>query len=263
MKIITIAANKGGATKTTAAANMGYYLGTKASTLIVDFDKQGQLALWFGKDPQSDVFDWWTGTKILENSVTAARETGQLWLMLGNSRTAILEMMHAQVTSKEFDQFVAMVKRLSVHFEFVVIDTPPSGILQQVAMAAADEIVVPFVPERPGVAGALETWAMLRKMGHSDHATYLPSNAYIGQKETDRCVAELSQVVGGDHFAPYAIPHRVELTEAVAEGKTIYEYGGQRTKLIEAAYAALCGELVGPFADEQLDPEEVLNARVN
>lgn len=246
MKIITIASNKGGATKTTAAANLGYYLGTKASTLIADFDSQGQLALWYGKDPMSSVFDWWSGSKILENAVVAAREIGQLWLLPGDTRSKLLEKLYRGLTAEQFQGFVRQVKRLGEHFEYVVIDTAPAGVLQEVAIAAASEIVVPFLPETAGMDGAFGTWEMLKEMRSQARITFLPSAFEEKRSEAARCLEEVIRYVGRENVA-MPVLRRLSVTEALAEGCTVWEHDYARIEPVRDAYQALAMRLCGPF----------------
>lgn len=249
MKIITIASNKGGATKTTAAANIGFYLGTKSSTLILDFDSQGQLALWFGKDPKSDIFDWWTGTKILENAVTAAREEGQLWLMLGDTRSKTIEKLYRSVNQANFNKFIKQIRDLGEHFEFVVLDTAPAGVLQEIAVAAADEIVIPFVCATDGVDGAYGTLAMLEELEVKARISFLPSN-YFDQIEPARCLSTLRAAVGPERVAEFPVLHRVALTEALSYGQTVFEWGNPSLVPVRMAYAGMCDHFFGPFAAE-------------
>lgn len=249
MKIITIASNKGGATKTTAAANLGFYLGTKASTLILDFDSQGQLALWFGKDPKSDIFDWWTGVKILENAVTAARPEGKLWLMLGDTRSKVIEKMYRSISQSNFDKFVKQIRDLGEFFEFVVIDTAPAGILQEVAVAAADDIIVPFVCATDGVDGAYGTLDMLQELQVKARISFLPSN-FFDQIEPARCLNTLRAAVGPERVAEFPVLHRVAVTEALSYGQSVFEYGNSSLIPVRSAYAAICDHFFGPFGEE-------------
>lgn len=248
MKTIVVASAKGGVTKTVTAVSVAYFLSTKGKTLIIDFDPQGQVALCFGLGPTSGVFDWLTGTRVLPDAVVQAREgDSAMWVLPGDSRTKAIEKKYRNLSNGDFAALVAAIGKVGEWFDYVVIDTAPSGVLQEVALAAADEVVVPFRSEVQGVDGAYGTLAMLRELGSAARITLLPSDFFEHISEQARNLSDLTEQMGSQIMAPMPVVHRTAVTVAVAEGKTIWEYNGARLEPVREAYQLLCERVAGPF----------------
>lgn len=243
-EIITVASNKGGVGKTTTAANLAYALGSQVATLLVDFDPQGQTSLWFGHDPSPGVSDWLLGYKNLEHVVVPARDGGWLFLLPGDSRTKQVEKKHRDIEKADFITLVDWLRRLRDDFEYVVIDTAPSGTLQEVAVAAADEIVVPFKAEAPGIDGAHGTAAMLKKLEHQARVTYLAVDFYRAVVEQRTSLANFRAEIGKENVATVPVPHRIAVAEAVAMGQTVWEYSGKGIFEVRDAYGYLLDRLL-------------------
>ena len=120
-KIITIAQQKGGAGKTTIAANLGValaFMGKK--TVFLDTDPQGSLGQWF-----------------------MARNE-----QLGDEQNT-LDFRTASAWGARYE-----ANNLKKNNDFVIIDTPPKmGIDGRPSIEVADLVIIPFMPSQ------LDLWA--------------------------------------------------------------------------------------------------------
>lgn len=112
-KIITIAQQKGGAGKTTVAAQLAVaFLSTGASVATIDIDPQGSLTLWY-----------------------AARMA-----TLGEEN----KLIHAQVQGWRLKK---EVQRLAEEADYVIVDAPPHAESDAtIAIREADLVVIPMQP---------------------------------------------------------------------------------------------------------------------
>lgn len=247
--IICVTANKGGAGKTTTAANLAYYLAAAArGVLLADFDPQGHAAIALGCDPAPGVFGWLVQDRHVRDCVITAREsvaiTGALWLLPGDSRSHVAETM-IRMDRGGAAAVAGRLAALDQAYADVVIDTASAGALQESAILAADVVVIPARAESLGVDGVRMTVAAV------DHLRRGAARVVVAPVAVDSRLAEharnleiLRAEFGGDLVAP-AIPARVAVAEAAALGLTAAEYrtGGNGAAAVAAAYGLL-GQVV-------------------
>lgn len=253
-KIIVFGNTKGGVAKTTSAANVGALLGNVDATLLMDWDSQGQIALWYGLDPRSMVYERWVKGYPLVNTTILADPQSQLWLMLGDSKTNIVEGLDRTRTQEGINTMVGMVRALGEFFHFVVIDTASKGVLQEVAFMAADEIVVPFRTETPGVDGLFGVLGLLKKKRVTARVTALPVDMWR-VNEHKRNLQVVIDKLGAENVAD-PIPHTIAVAEAVSEGKTMLTYHGDGIEKVRVAYAKLVNRLLAGWERQPSGEEE-------
>jgi len=177
-RITAIAAQKGGATKTALACNVGPLLALAGRrTLMVDLDQQADLSARFGCTPETldysmvDVLAPRNSVPIGDAIVRDVRGVEGLDLLASDIRASGLE---EQLTGVSFREALLRAQlELVAYYDEVVIDCPPSlGVLTMNGLVAADQAIVPVnMQDRAalnGVEQLLETVLTIQRQTPKD-----------------------------------------------------------------------------------------------
>ncbi len=163
MTILAVSMNKGGVGKTSlvtnlAAALVNAYPGKKV--LIIDTDGQGNSSIAFGKNPQDfehTIYEVFLGQESIEDVVVRLSE--RLDLVPANQDMNFLEfdvLMNMERYPSPFMLLKNALKGIHDQYDYIVIDSPPSmGLIAGNVLAAADSVIIPFVPELFAVQGLI------------------------------------------------------------------------------------------------------------
>jgi cellulose biosynthesis protein BcsQ len=173
-RITAIAAQKGGATKTAVACNVGPMLALAGRrTLMVDLDQQADLTARCGFTPETldfsmvDVLAPRNTVAITAAIVRDVKGLGGLDLLASDIRASGLE---EQLTAVSFRETVLAraLQAVADDYDEIVIDCPPSlGVLTMNGLVAADQAIVPVnMQDRAalnGVEQLLETMLTIQR----------------------------------------------------------------------------------------------------
>lgn len=207
MRVITIAARKGGVGKTTLAAHL--------SALAA---APGRRVLLLDTDPQRSL-NWWWQRRPLDTPGMIECSASQL--------PEILDL-----AKKE-------------RFAFVFVDTPPHAENSiSAAMRVADLVLVPSRPGPLDLAGVAATLELAQAVGKAPLAVINHAPPKVGPSEP-AIVTEARQVLAGlgADVAETVISQRVALSHAIISGSTVAEY--EPDGRAAAEIAALWAELEG------------------
>ena len=231
MFTLAVSNQKGGSAKTTTTINLGAALAVLGKrVLLVDTDPQGHLAEGFGiaagalDKELSLVLD---GKLSLPEIIINVRPN--LDLAPSNIRLSYLEAMLFSKHRRE-DKLKNALATAKTNYDIAIIDCPPSlGLLTVNALSAADSVLVPMVCEFYAMLGVGLLLDVIEEMRVELNPSLtilgiLPTrlNRTIHAREVmERTKAELEGRV--KVFEP-AVDESVRFKEAVAAGKTIFEY---------------------------------------
>ncbi len=142
VRVISIAARKGGVGKSTTAMNLAYGIGeTGMKVLLIDTDGQANLTNWILEEIESSLAEVIDGQISMQDAI---HKTDLKFVDIIPGHTRIHEL-EDKIDAYFLKENIDKVKNL---YDFVIIDTPPSlGVITVGAMVAADEIISPVKAE--------------------------------------------------------------------------------------------------------------------
>lgn len=250
--VLTISTNKGGAGKTTTAVHLAAGLALDGRrVLLVDLDKQGHCATFVGRDPAPRLYDLLVKERELPELIAEVRPN--LHLLASNSETLVAQDF-ARLRNAQADLLEHALITKATGYDYIVFDTPPQGLFQECAIYSADLLVCPVPVDYPGMDGVAQFVQVIQRLGEREERPLAP--VYVIPMFVDMRTSESKYNLAllrerfGDHVLN-PVPVRTRMREAIAEGKTIFEYapsedigGVYRTiarALAEAAQAAAHG----------------------
>lgn len=229
MITIAVANQKGGVGKTTTAVTLAHGLAIKKrEVLLVDADPQGQCALFLGLAQEPGLFNLLIGEMTLRDVVRTTQRP-RLWLLPGNKRSGTAATVLSAERAGIDTLRKALVGKLNgARPDYIIIDTSPSvGGLQEMALFAADLVIVPVAVDHAALAGALqltETLTRIRKEFGWQGGIFrvLPTFFDEQTRESRENLAELRRQFG-DLVPDYVIHRATILRECAAAGLTVFE----------------------------------------
>lgn len=248
-KTIAIFNQKGGVGKTTTCVNLAAALGAKGkTTLLVDVDPQGNSTSGVGIDKTDIEYSTYD---VLINKVPARAimlDTGykNLFLLPANMKLAGAELELAESE----DRFFALKKTispLSVDFDFIIIDCPPSlGLLSLNALTASDTLIVPLQCEYYALEGLSQLLSTVRtvKQHYNEHLELegVVYTMYDSRLKLNQQVIEEVNKYFPNKAYKTMIPRSVKLAEAPSYGKPVIYY--EKYCKASFAYKRLAEEII-------------------
>jgi chromosome partitioning protein len=247
MRIITIAAEKGGPGKTTTATNVAAGLAETGKTvLLVDLDPQGNAGMAFGLQPGGFVGK--STAELLMKETKLEEITVQVRdnLFLVPASRRLYEVQKILVGGRAVDRRLLHAMKTLVNVDFVIIDNPPGNtIIHDNAYMCSNEVIVPVETKlfsAKGLKDIKTTIGEIREDNPNIDITGIVITKVNENRVQDRSYREVIREQFGNVVFNAEIPETVRLSEAQGAGKTIYEY--DRWGAAGLAYKRLCDEIV-------------------
>lgn len=247
--VISVTNQKGGVGKTTTAINVSYYLAKSGkSTLLIDFDPQGNATSGLGIDKESlegTMADVITGKKLLAD-VIIPTEHKNLSIAPSTPTLANVEVELAQAQHR-FSRLKYSIEKLATQYDFIIIDSAPSlSLLTVNGLIAARYVLLPVQAEfyaLEGLGQLLETMKLIRKNLNPalDLVGVLPTMVDSRTSLSGQVIAEISKHFPAKVFKT-TIPRNVRLAEAPSHGAPIGTY--DRFSKGARAYKAVTKEVI-------------------
>jgi chromosome partitioning protein len=247
--ILTVANQKGGVAKTTTSVNLAHGLALKGKeVLLIDVDPQGQCASALGLEQEAGVFNLLVTGKPLRDVV---RTTGRkdLFLLPGNKRTSTAQSVLSMEASGKVDLLLSLLLEnfRSGSPDYIVVDTAPSvGGLQEMALWAADSVLIPTATDGLATEGVVEVVATLESLRTQRDwqgrvLGILPTFYDEVTRESKVVMDDLREALG-DTLILDPVHRATVLRECAAHGRTIFEYAA--TSRAAEEYAALVWKIL-------------------
>ncbi len=226
-QIIAILNHKGGVGKSTTAVSLAAALQlSKKHVLAIDMDGQANLTEAFG-------------LSIEEEQTVYGAMCGQYHLplvKLANGITVVpscldLSAAESELISEPGRELIlkGLITKAIEHFDYVIIDCPPSlGLLTLNALTAADYIIIPVQAQYLAMRGMAKLMDIIRIVQERLNPNLKVGGIVITQfdrrKTLNRSVREIVNDSFHEKVFKTVIRDNVALAEAPINGKTIFEY---------------------------------------
>ena len=229
-KIVSIANQKGGVGKTTTAINMAAMLAKgNRRILLIDADPQGNATSGLGLDKNSEfsTYDLLINDVDIFNTIQKVN-IKNLDVCPTNTSLAGAEVELVNRENREF-RLKNQLEKAKEHYDFIIIDCPPSlGLITINALTASDSVLIPVQCEYfalEGVGELLKTVDLVRKYYNRnltiEGAVLTMYDART--KLSNQVVTEINRYFENRVFQT-VIPRNVRLSEAPSFGMSIAQY---------------------------------------
>lgn len=233
-RVLVVANQKGGVTKTTTATQFGHYLAAAGNrVLLVDTDPQGNATTAAGIIPNADqptIEVMFRDPRVPLSKIIVPGSTPGLDVLPSDLRLSTVELEAALGRLRiKLNTLKAKLAEVADHYAYIIIDTPPSlGAFTLNAVVAAERMVVPIDGGNPfALQGFTILYNQLRDFCDSYNKAFRPIGFFRAKWDSTKLSQEMWELL--QHKYPHlamnsVIPVNVKVAEAMSHGQLVMEY---------------------------------------
>lgn len=227
-KIIAMANQKGGVSKTTSTINLGAGLvRLKKKVLLVDLDPQAHLTYSLGIEGHElteTIYEILKNEAHLEESII---DRSGVSVIPANINLSGAEIEFSGLAGREFLLREALAS--AEGYDYIFLDCPPSlGMLTLNALTTAHEVYIPLQTEflaLQAIGKLLQTIEVVKtRLNQNLELTGIIGARYDNRKRLNKEVMQKIEQHFGEIVFKTVIRDNISIAEAPSHGKTIFEY---------------------------------------
>ncbi len=264
-RILAIANIKGGVGKTTTTANLAAAVVERGrKVLAVDLDPQASLTLSVGLQPEQLSLTIRDALTLTAKPVSELLQTtrAQFDIVPANHDLRAIER---ELEAGRIRVFALrdVLEPLRLRYDYILLDCPASaGIFTGNALAAANEVIIPFPPDYLGLQAVDWLLRLIReiksRINPNLHVAGFLLGMYDPRTRHSRSIISAAQKRYGTEipFFSSMVPLNVHIREAPLEGQTVLQYAPRSPAA--AAYRSLALEVEEGI--HEAEPQDVYGA---
>ncbi|RMG14718.1 MAG: ParA family protein [Deltaproteobacteria bacterium] len=222
---------KGGTGKTSLSVSVAYRLAEMGyRTLLLDLDSQGHATQCLGYDGEAcerTLYDVLVKKAPIEE-VRIETPLAELHLVPASLRMATVDLALMPQSAREY-KLTRAIDAVSVQYDFVVLDAPPSfGLLNLNAILAADDLYVPVLPDFLSFHGLKLLFETLEDIQEDLEHAMARIFVVINQFNPTTKIARAARAALEEHYAEFLVPRVIrqctKFAQASSEGVPIFAF---------------------------------------